>query len=343
MLVSDFDYHLPEELIAQEPMRPRDHSRLLVLHRDNCQVEHQHFYDLPRYLRSGDLLVFNNTKVFKARMFGKLAATPAVQVEIFLLRPLDTYRWEALARPGKKLALGALVKFGNKLQALVEEKKDLGVVVIKFNLSAKKVLAITDRLGHIPVPPYIHQEPKKLADYQTIYAKNVGSVAAPTAGFHFTPALLSKLKKQGINTAFVTLHVGLGTFQPVKTEKVEEHQMHSEWVKLDAKAVKAIEQTKARGGRVISVGTTATRVLEGVAEKNNGCLAPFSGDLNVFITPGYQFKVIDGMITNFHLPKSTLLMLISSLVGRERILSIYKEAVAKKYHFFSFGDAMLII
>lgn len=342
MLVSDFDYHLPEELIAQKPLRPRDHSRLLVLDRKSNSVEHCHFYDLPRYLRPVDLLVFNNTKVFKARLFGKLMTSPA-EVEIFLLRPLDTHRWEALARPGKKLTPGVVVKFGNKLQATVEEKKDLGVMILRFNFTAKKVLATTERLGHIPVPPYIHQEPKKLADYQTIYAKSVGSVAAPTAGFHFTSALIRKLKKQGVHTAFVTLHVGLGTFQPVKTEKVEEHQMHSEWAKVDAKTVKAIECAKAKGGRVISVGTTATRVLEGVAQKNNGHLAPFTGDLNIFITPGYHFKVVDGMITNFHLPKSTLLMLVSALVGREKILSVYQEAVAKKYRFFSFGDAMLIV
>lgn len=412
MLVSDFDYHLPKELIAQKPIHPRDCSRLLVLNRRTGAIKHRYFYDLSQFLKRGDLLVFNNTKVFRARLFGHLSsraersdlkiasakglAMTKTVVEIFLLRPIDKsphlhcgalnhkgrivcpsihsrvknaghsgrcgdkYSWEVLAKPGKKLKEGGVISFGHGLNCRVQKKKGGGVVIVKFNQPKDKVVAVADKIGHVPVPPYIGREPKKLSDYQTIYAKNTGSVAAPTAGFHFTPRIFRELKKRGVNTAFITLHVGLGTFQPVKTERVEEHEMHSEWVEIDKETVELIKQAKKAGQRVIAVGTTTARVLEGVAgltpstktlkHLNTTLLNPYSGDINIFIYPGYKFKIIDGLITNFHLPKSTLLMLVSAFAcppkrrdGREKILRAYQTAVKKKYRFFSFGDAMLII
>mgnify|MGYP001607953448 FL=1 len=356
MLVSNFDYQLPKELIAQKPIHPRDHSRLLVLNRRTGAVKHRHFYDLPKFLKRDDLLVFNNTKVFKARLFGRIRNYESGirgEVEIFLLRPIDKYNWEVLAKPGKKLKEGGVISFGRGLGCQVKKKKEEGVVIVKFNQPKEKVLIMADKIGHVPVPPYIAREPKKLADYQTIYAKNTGSVAAPTAGFHFTPRLFRELKKKGVRFAFVTLHVGLGTFRPVKTERVEEHEMHSEWVEIDKETAEMIKQAKKAGRRVIAVGTTTARVLEGVAgltlntktlkHLNTTLLSPYSGDINIFIYPGYKFKIIDGLITNFHLPKSTLLMLVSAFVGREKILRAYQTAVKKKYRFFSFGDAMLVV
>lgn len=357
MLVSDFDYHLPKELIAQKSVKPRDHSRLLVVERSGEKIQLEHFYDLPKFLKKGDLLVFNDTKVFKARLFGKVNGK---EVEIFLLRPVNEYEWEVLGRPGKKLMPGAEICLGRKLRCVVENKKT-DVVIVKFNQPVKKVLAYAARAGHIPVPPYIEKEPFKLTDYQTIYAKQIGSVAAPTAGFHFTPRLLKELKKMGVEIVFVTLHVGLGTFRPVKTKKVEEHKMHSEWAEIGARAAVVINRARAEGRRVIAVGTTTARTLEGVAFttlravvktvakqshiiKEGVKIMPFSGKIDIFITPGFQFKVVDGLITNFHLPKSTLLMLVSAFVGsRPRALLIYQKAVKLKYRFFSFGDAMLII
>ncbi|MEK7508893.1 MAG: tRNA preQ1(34) S-adenosylmethionine ribosyltransferase-isomerase QueA [Patescibacteria group bacterium] len=344
MLVSNFDYQLPKELIAQKPIHPRDHSRLLVLNRRTGAVKHRHFYDLPKFLKRDDLLVFNNTKVFKARLFGRIRNYESGirgEVEIFLLRPIDKYNWEVLAKPGKKLKEGGVISFGRGLICQVKKKKEEGVVIVKFNQPKEKVLIMADKIGHVPVPPYIAREPKKLADYQTIYAKNTGSVAAPTAGFHFTPRLFRELKKKGVRFAFVTLHVGLGTFRPVKTERVEEHEMHSEWVEIDKETAEMIKQAKKAGRRVIAVGTTTARVLEGVVKA--GKLQSHKGDINIFIYPGYKFKIIDGLITNFHLPKSTLLMLVSAFVGREKILRAYQTAVKKKYRFFSFGDAMLVV
>lgn len=356
MLVSDFDYHLPKELIAQKSVKPRDSSRLLVVNRRNEKIQHEHFYDLPIFLKKGDLLVFNDTKVFKARLFGKVRGK---KVEIFLLRPIDKFSWQILAKPGKKLKFDSVVKFGSGLECGLQSKNDDGVMVVKFNRSTAAVMKIANRIGHIPVPPYVEKKPTRLADYQTIYAKQIGSVAAPTAGFHFTPRLLKELKKMGMEMAFVTLHVGLGTFRPVKTKKVEEHKMHSEWVEIGVKAAAAINCAKADGRRVIAVGTTTARTLEGTALttlradvktvakqsriiKEGVKIMPFSGEINLFITPGFKFKIIDGLITNFHLPKSTLLMLVSALAGREKILRAYQEAVEKKYRFFSFGDAMFI-
>lgn len=343
MLVSDFDYHLPKELIAQKPIHPRDRSRLLVLNRRTGAIKHRHFYDLPKFLKKDDLLVFNDTKVFKARLFGNLKSKISnlkSDVEIFLLRPIDKYNWEVLAKPGKKLKEGGVISFGRGLNCRVKNKKEEGVVIIKFNQPKEKVLIMADKIGHVPVPPYVAREPKKLSDYQTIYAKNTGSVAAPTAGFHFTPRLFQELKKKGVGLAFVTLHVGLGTFRLVKTERVEEHEMHSEWVEIDKETADLIKQAKKAGRRVIAVGTTTARVLEGVAKA--GKLQSHKGDINIFIYPGYKFKIIDGLITNFHLPKSTLLVLVSAFIGREKILRAYQTAVKKKYRFFSFGDAMFV-
>lgn len=353
MFVSDFDYHLPKELIAQKSVKPRDSSRLLVVNPRNEKIQHQHFYDLPKFLKKGDLLVFNDTKVFKARMFGKVGGK---EVEIFLLRPIDKFSWQILAKPGKKLKSDSVVKFGSGLVCSLQSKDDDGVMVVKFNRPAAMVVKVANRIGHIPVPPYVEKEPTRLADYQTIYAKQIGSVAAPTAGFHFTLRLLKELKKMGVEIAFVTLHVGLGTFRPVKTAKVEDHKMHSEWAEIGAVAASAINRAKAEGRRVIAVGTTTARTLEGVAvftalratvktmakQSHIIKIMPFSGEINLFITPGFKFKIIDGLITNFHLPKSTLLMLVSALAGREKILRAYQEAVEKKYRFFSFGDAMFI-
>ncbi len=340
MLVADFDYHLPKELIAQKSVKPRDNSRLLVVNRRNEKIQHEHFYDLPKFLKKGDLLVFNDTKVFKARLFGKMDGK---KVEIFLLRPVNKFSWQILAKPGKKLKSGSVVRFGAGLECILKNKKDDGVMTVKFNQPATAVMKIANRLGHIPVPPYVEKEPTKLTDYQTIYAKQVGSVAAPTAGFHFTPRLIRELKKMGVKVAFVTLHVGLGTFQPVKTAKIEDHKMRSEWVKISAKTSVAINRAKAEGRRMIAVGTTTARTLEGVAG-NFGKIKKFSGEINLFITPGFKFKIIDGLITNFHLPKSTLLMLVSAFIGsRARALLIYQKAIKLKYRLFSFGDAMLII
>jgi len=341
MLVSEFEYNLPKELIAQKAIEPRDHARLMVVPKDGSDFQDLHFFDLPGFLKAGDVLVFNDTKVFKARLLGKIVDKDA-EAEIFLLRPIDDYHWEVLLKPGRKLNEGSVVQFTNELQCVVKAKPVDGPAIAQFNQTKEAVLKIAESIGHVPIPPYIKDEPTNPSDYQTIYAKVVGSVAAPTAGFHFTEELLEKIKQMGVEIKFVTLHVGLGTFLPVKTEKTEDHQMHSEWVEVSTEVAKAINQAKKEGRRIIAVGTTTARTLEGVA-KTQGELKGFSGDINIFITPGFQFKVVDGLITNFHLPKSTLLMLVSALVGRERILQAYTEAVAKGYLFFSFGDAMLII
>ncbi len=341
MLVSEFDYHLPRELIAQEPINPRDHAKMLVVSKVSEKFEHQHFYDLPKFLKKGDVLVFNNTKVFKARLFGKIADTEA-KAEIFLLRPLQNNQWEVLLKPGKKLFSGITVQFNFELGCKIIEKPVDGMAIAEFNQTPSQVLKISDKIGHVPIPPYIKNEPTDADDYQTVYAKVVGSVAAPTAGFHFTEKLLNEIKKIGVQVEFVTLHVGLGTFLPVKTEKIEDHKMHSEWVEVSKQTAEAINQAKSEGRRVIAVGTTTARTLEGVA-KTQRELKKFSGDINIFITPGFKFKVIDGLITNFHLPKSTLLMLVSALAGRDKISKAYQVAIDQKYKFFSFGDAMLIL
>ncbi len=354
MKTSDFDYFLPEELIAQDPLLKRDSSRLMVLDRKNGGVTHRHFYDITEYLDPGDCLVINNTRVIPARLIGHRDPTGGV-AELLLLKRLDADRWECLARPGKRLKKGAGISFGDGLlRAEVTEVHEDGNRVVEFSYEGifEEVL---DALGEMPLPPYITH---KLADknrYQTVYAKYDGSAAAPTAGLHFTPELLQKVKDMGVGIAEVTLHVGLGTFRPVSAEEITDHQMHSESYQITPEASSLINETKRRGGRVISVGTTSTRTLEACAGKlkKEGKLrdekgdpiwvAPDSDDTEIFIYPGYEFLVVDSLITNFHLPQSTLLMLVSAMAGRENVLAAYEEAVRQKYRFFSFGDAMLIL
>lgn len=339
---SDFDYELPPELIAQEPVEPRDSSRLMVVSRGKGVVSHRRFSEIGEFLRSGDVLVVNDTKVFRARLFGERERAPRVQVEVFLVRPLSD-GWLVLVRPGKKLQVGDTVLFSEGLHGEVLEKYEDGTVRLGFGIDAGAVIAAANRIGAVPIPPYIKQIPERADRYQTVYARETGSVAAPTAGFHFTPELLASLQARGIEVVSVTLHVGLGTFLPVKSDTLGAHKMHSEYVEVGAEAVASISRAKAEGRRVIAVGTTATRALEGVAAMHEGALVPYAGDVNIFITPGFPFRVIDGLITNFHLPKSTLLVLVSAFAGREVILRAYEEAVRERYRFYSFGDAMLLL
>jgi S-adenosylmethionine:tRNA ribosyltransferase-isomerase len=329
-----FDFELPPELIAQQSVSPRDRSKLMVLNRLTGAWQHQHFYNLPEYLRSGDVLVFNTSKVFKARLV-------EAETEMFVLR-IFANQAEVLLKPGKKFLVGSEVKFFDHI-FYIETKQLDGVVIVRTNLSVADMLAFCDAHGKVPTPPYVKEAHQLDGDYQTVYAKEVGSVAAPTAGFHFTEDLLAKLKAQGVQIEHVVLHVGIGTFRPMQTNTLEEHTMHSEWVSLPAEVAERINQAKQAGRRIIAAGTTTTRVLEGVASMHQGQLVGYEGDVNIFITPGYQFKVIDGLITNFHLPKSTLLVLISAFAGRDNILTAYEEAKNKGYRFFSFGDAMLLI
>ncbi len=339
MLLSDFDYHLPEELIAQHPADVRDHSRLLVLDRAAGTVSHRHFYDLPSYLVPGDTLVFNDTRVIPARLVGTRTGTGG-KVEVFLLNRLSADTWETLVKPGRKLRPGAEVTFGDDLRAEILSVTDFGGRVVRFVFSGvfEEVL---DRLGETPLPPYIHEELADKERYQTVYSRVRGSAAAPTAGLHFTDNLLQYLTGKSVDLAFLTLHVGLGTFRPVNVDDITDHKMHREYYSVPPAAADIVNGTKERGGRVIAVGTTAVRTLESVAR--GGRIAAGSGWTDIFIYPGYNFQVVDAMITNFHLPKSTLLMLISAFAGRESILAAYREAVAERYRFFSFGDAMLII
>lgn len=339
MLLSDFDYELPEELIAQTPCKERDHSRLMVLNRAEQSIEHRHFYDLIDYLHKGDTLVFNDTKVMPARLIGHRAKTGG-RVEVFLLRRTEGTRWEVLVKPGKKAQLGNIIEFGDELSCEVVDHTDFGgrIVEFKFDGIFEEIL---DRLGETPLPPYIHEKLDDKSRYQTVYAREEGSAAAPTAGLHFTKELLAKIKEKGIDLAFVTLHVGLGTFRPVNVDNIEDHVMHKEFYHIEKQAADIINATKARGGRVIAVGTTSIRTLESAA-KDDGTIAPTAGETGIFIYPGYKFKLVDAIVTNFHLPKSTLIMLISAFAGREFVLKAYKEAVKDKYRFFSFGDAMFI-
>ena len=339
MLVSDFDYYLPEELIAQTPAPIRDHSRLLVLGRKDGQIAHRSFYELIDYIQPGDTLVFNDTKVIPARLIGAKQDTGG-KVEVFLLNRLTGDTWEALVKPGKKARPGSVIRFSDELSCEIISVTEFGGRVVRFVFDGV-FETILDRLGETPLPPYIHE---KLADkerYQTVYARERGSAAAPTAGLHFTPELLDRIKEKGADLAFVTLHVGLGTFRPVSVDDISQHVMHREYYSVSPETADIINRTKERGGRVIAVGTTSVRTLESVAV--NGKVPPGSGWTEIFIYPGYQFKMVDGLVTNFHLPKSTLLMLISALAGRDNILAAYREAVAERYRFFSFGDAMLII
>ncbi|WP_319402995.1 tRNA preQ1(34) S-adenosylmethionine ribosyltransferase-isomerase QueA [uncultured Anaeromusa sp.] len=339
MNVQDFDYYLPEELIAQTPLAQRDASRLMVLPRQQGACSHRHFFELPSLLRKGDLLVFNDTRVIPARLHGRKRDTGA-KVEVFLLKRLDLDRWETLVRPGRKLRPGTEVVFSNELSAVIEDTTEFGGRIVRFCWQGV-FEEILQRLGEVPLPPYIHEKLPDPERYQTVYARENGSAAAPTAGLHFTPELLSQLREQGIQTAYVTLHVGLGTFRPVAVESIQDHVMHSEQYAISAETAALVNETRRQGGRVIAVGTTAVRTLETAGQ--SGQLQPCSGFTNIFIYPGYEYKIIDGLITNFHLPKSTLLMLVSALAGRERVLAAYKEAVEQRYRFFSFGDAMFIL
>lgn len=341
MKVTDFTFDLPEELIAQDPLEDRASSRLLALDKVTGERSHRHFRDIKEYLKPGDCLVINDTKVIPARLIGEKEGTGA-KIEVLLLKRKENDMWETLVKPGKKARPGARIAFGNgELVAEVVDVLEEGNRLIHFEYEGifEEVL---DRLGQMPLPPYITHQLQDKNRYQTVYAKHEGSAAAPTAGLHFTNELLKEIEEMGVKIAHVTLHVGLGTFRPVKVENVLEHHMHSEFYCIEQDAADMINETKANGGRVISVGTTSTRTLESAADEN-GHLTAKSGWTEIFIYPGYTFKVIDGLITNFHLPESTLLMLVSALAGREHVLAAYEEAVQERYRFFSFGDAMVII
>lgn len=337
---SDFFFDLPERLIAQTPIPQRDSSRLLVLDKETGATEHRRFYDIVDYLNPGDCLVLNDSRVLPARLFG--ARETGGAVEVVLLKDLGGGVWECLTRPGKKTKPGTVLSFGGgELKGTVIDAVEGGNRLIRFDYSGI-FLEVLERLGKMPLPPYIHEELEDSERYQTVYSKVIGSAAAPTAGLHFTEELLDKIRAKGVKTAFVTLHVGLGTFRPVKAEEIEDHEMHAEYCVIPRETADAVNAARQNGGRVISVGTTSCRTLESRAEAD-GTLQPFSGWTNIFIYPGYTFKCVDSLITNFHLPESTLIMLVSALAGRENVLAAYKEAVEREYRFFSFGDAMLIV
>jgi S-adenosylmethionine:tRNA ribosyltransferase-isomerase len=338
--VTEFDYHLPEDLIAQHPAEPRDASRLLILDRKTGELTHEVFRNIASELRAGDVVVFNTTKVFRARLVSE-----EMGVEMFLLK-IGEGSAEVLLRPGKKFPEGSVVNIANH-EFIVKQKENDGVVQVQTGMSAQEMFAFCDAHGQIPTPPYVETKNITNAQYQTVYAKEIGSVAAPTAGFHFTSELLERIRAKGVQIEEVVLHVGIGTFRPVQAEFIEDHVMHQEWVELKAETVQRIMEAKREGRRIIAVGTTTTRVLEGIAAETarvggRPLLAAYSGELNVFITPGFQFNIIDGLITNFHLPKSTLLMLVSAFAGREHVLAAYRTAIEEKYRFFSFGDVMFI-
>lgn len=339
MKTSDFDYELPEELIAQTPAEPRDSSRMLCYRRDTDEVSHRIFRDLPEILRPGDLLVHNNTRVLPARLYG---FTPhGGKVEVLLLKRRSLAEWEVLVKPGKKAREGAELFFSEELSLVVKGRTGEGERIVEFRYDGV-FEDIISRLGEMPLPPYIHE---KLADgerYQTVYSKVNGSAAAPTAGLHFTPALFDRLREKGVETADILLHVGLGTFRPVKAEEITRHHMHSEYYEIDEINADKINRAKREGRRVIAVGTTSVRTLESVADEN-GFVRSCRGNTEIFIFPGYRFRCVDGLITNFHLPKSTLIMLISAFLGREKTLELYNLAVKNRYRFFSFGDAMLLL
>ena len=337
MLVTDFDYDLPQELIAQHPMEPRDHSRLLVVDKKTGEIEHKHFYDLVNYLKPGDVLVFNDTRVIPARLHG--TKDTGAHVEVFLLTRRDATDWEVLVRPGKKLQVGAKINFSDELSCEVIEHTDFGGRVVRFKYDGI-FEEILDRLGETPLPPYITAPLEDKERYQTVYNRERGSAAAPTVGLHFTKELMQKIKEIGCEEVFVTLHVGLGTFRPVSEAKIEDHKMHKEFYTVSQEAADAVNKAKAEGRRIIAVGTTAVRTLE--AAGTDGQLHAGSSWTNIFIYPGYKFRLVDDLVTNFHLPQSTLLMLVSTLSTREIMLQTYKKAVEEKYRFFSFGDAMFI-
>lgn len=340
METKDFDFYLPEELIAQTPLKDRDKSRLMVLDKKTGDIEHKHFYDIVDFLNQGDCLVLNNTRVLPARLIGEKEGTGG-KIEFLLLKRIELDTWEALVKPGKKAKVGSRFTFGNGL--LYTEVVGIGeegsrIIKFEYNGVFEEIL---DQLGQMPLPPYITEKLEDKERYQTVYSKNEGSAAAPTAGLHFTKELLDKIESKGVNIAYITLHVGLGTFRPVKVDKIEEHTMHSEFYIIDEETANIINNTKKQGKRVITVGTTSTRTLESVADQA-GMVKASSGWTDIFIYPGYKFKIVDNLITNFHLPESTLIMLVSALAGQEKTLNAYKTAVDEKYRFFSFGDAMFI-
>ncbi len=339
MKTSDFYYDLPQELIAQTPLQRRDASRLMVLDKTTGAIQHRHFYDLPEYLRPGDCLVLNDSRVLPARLIGHRPTGGAA--EILLLVDKGDNVWECLVRPGKKLRTGATVTFGDgQLTAEIQEVLPDGNRLVKFHYQGI-FLEVLEELGRMPLPPYIKEELQDQERYQTVYSKVVGSAAAPTAGLHFTPELLEQIQAMGVRLCYVTLHVGLGTFRPVKAEEIEDHDMHSEYCVVSPEAAELITEAKRSGGRVVCVGTTSCRTVESFANED-GTMDPHAGWTNIFIYPGYRFKCLDALVTNFHLPESTLLMLVSALAGREHVLHAYEEAVKKNYRFFSFGDAMFI-
>ncbi len=340
MKTSDFYYDLPQELIAQTPVEPRDSSRLLVYDRASKTIEHKHFYDIADYLRKGDVLVVNNTKVLPARIYGSKERTGG-RIEFLLLKRLDLTHWEVILKPGRIAKVGSVFCFGDKLKARIDSIGEDGSRIVEFIYDGV-FETILSEVGEMPLPPYIKAKLNDKTRYNTVYSKVDGSAAAPTAGLHFTTELLEKVRSKGVEIAEVLLHVGLGTFRPVKTDDVTEHHMHSEYYAVSKQAADVINKAKAEGGRVICVGTTSVRTLESAAD-DEGKLAECSGDTDIFIYPPYKFKAVDCLITNFHLPESTLIMLVSALCSKEEILSVYKTAVDEKYRFFSFGDAMLII
>ena len=339
MRKSDFYFDLPEELIAQTPLERRDSSRLLHLDKVTGELEHRHFYDLLDYLREGDCMVFNDSRVLPARLIG--ARPTGGSVELVLLRDLGEGRWECLSRPGRKTKPGTEILFGNgELKATVESVAEGGNRIVRFDYEGI-FLEVLERLGKMPLPPYIKEELQDSERYQTVYSREIGSAAAPTAGLHFTKELMEKIAAKGVKLCYVTLHVGLGTFRPVKAEEIEDHEMHSEFCIIPEETARIVSETKKNGGRVIAVGTTSCRTLESFA-REDGSLPATSGWTNIFIYPGYTFKCIDALVTNFHLPESTLIMLVSALAGREHVLHAYEEAVKERYRFFSFGDAMFL-
>lgn len=339
MKLTEFDYNLPEELIAQTPVEPRNSSRLMVLDPVDETIEHRHFYDLKEYLEPGDTLIFNDTRVLPARLLGWREGTGG-KVEVFLLRRIDGDTWETLVKPGRKAREGQVVRFSDELTCTVQDSTDFGGRIVKFHYEGI-FEEILDRLGETPLPPYIHEKLEDSERYQTVYSREKGSAAAPTAGLHFTKEQMAELKDMGVNLGFVTLHVGLGTFRPVSVDNIEEHVMHKEYYSISQETADLIKATKVAGKRVIAVGTTSIRTLESAAT-SVGEINGRTDWTNIFIYPGYEFKIVDGIITNFHLPKSTLIMLISAFAGREFVLKAYETAVKEKYRFFSFGDAMMI-
>ena len=340
MRVEDFDYDLNEDLIAQTPIKDRDTSKLLVLDKKTGEIEHKHFYDIIDYLEKGDTLVLNDTKVLPARLLGEKTDTHAV-IEILLLKDLGEDVWECLVKPARRIKVGTIVTFGQgELKAECVKEDNEGIRHFKLIYSGI-LLEILEHLGTMPLPPYIHEKLKDQSRYQTVYAKEIGSAAAPTAGLHFTKELLKKIEDKGVNIAYVTLHVGLGTFRPVSVDTIEEHKMHSEHYQMTKEVAKLLTETKKNNHKIIAVGTTSTRTLETIMTKYNE-FKECSGWTDIFIYPGYKFKAIDSLITNFHLPKSTLVMLVSALAGKDNIMNAYKVAQEEKYRFFSFGDAMLI-